>query len=88
MEGHLGGSVGVASTFSSGHDPGVLGSSPMLGSLLSRESASPSAPPLSLPMFVGMHAISLCQINQSINLKRKRGSTERGNEDAACAVRM
>ena len=46
--GHLGGSVGGASAFSSGYDPGVLGSSPVWGSLLSGEPASPSlpAPPL------------------------------------------
>jgi len=40
--GHLGGSVSYASAFGSGHDLRVLGSSPMLGSLLSGESASPS----------------------------------------------
>ena len=34
--GHLGGSVGEASAFSLGHDPGVLGSSPELGFLLNR----------------------------------------------------
>ena len=44
--GCLGGSIGEASAFSSGHDPGVLGSSPLSGSLLSGESAPPSAPPL------------------------------------------
>ena len=32
---HLGGSVGEVSAFSSGHDLRVLGSSPVLGSLLS-----------------------------------------------------
>ena len=58
LEGQLGGSVGYASAFGSGHDPGILGSSPtpspILGFLLSRESASPSsstlhpASPLSL----------------------------------------
>ena len=37
-----GGSVSEGSVFGSGHDPRVLGSSPELGSLLSRESASPS----------------------------------------------
>ena len=42
----LGGSVGWVSVFSSGHDLQVVGSSPMVGSLLSGESASsPSAPP-------------------------------------------
>ena len=40
--GHLGGSVSWVSAFSSGHDPRVLGWSPKSGSLLSRESASPS----------------------------------------------
>ena len=35
-----------ASAFSSGHDPRVLGLSPALGSLLSRE---PASLPLSLP---------------------------------------
>ena len=47
-EGRLGGSVSEASAFGLGHDPGVLGSSPISGSLLSEESASPSlsaAPP-------------------------------------------
>ena len=33
------------SAFSLGHDPGVLGSSPISGSLLSGESASPSPSP-------------------------------------------
>ena len=43
LRGHLGGSVSYASAFGLGHDPRVLGSSPALGSLLSGESASPSA---------------------------------------------
>lgn len=34
-EGRLGGSVGQAAAFGSGHDPGVMGSSPTSGSLLS-----------------------------------------------------
>ena len=38
--GHLGDLV-VVSAFSSGHDPGALGSSPMLGSL--QRASSPSA---------------------------------------------
>ena len=42
------------SAFGSGHDLGVLGSSHMVGSLLSRESASPSSS-ASLPA----HALSL-----------------------------
>ena len=45
IEGHLGGSVGEASTFGSGHDLRVLSTS---GSLLSGESASPSASPPAL----------------------------------------
>ena len=40
--GCLGGLVGLASAFSSGHDPMVLGSSPASGFLLSGESVSPS----------------------------------------------
>ena len=43
MWGRLGGSVREASGFGSCHGLSVLGSSPALGSLLSRESASPSA---------------------------------------------
>ena len=43
-KGCLGCSVGWVSAFSSDHDLRVLGSSPALGSLLSRVSASPSAP--------------------------------------------
>ena len=38
--GCLGGSVGEASALGFGHDPGVLGWSPTLGFLLSREAAS------------------------------------------------
>ncbi|XP_059240566.1 AP-1 complex subunit sigma-2 isoform X3 [Mustela nigripes] len=40
--GRLGGSVGWTTAFSSGHDPGVLGSSPASGSQHHGESASPS----------------------------------------------
>ena len=36
--------ISEASSFCSGHDPGIPGSSPTLGFLLSRKSASPSAP--------------------------------------------
>ena len=47
--GHLGGSVGEVSAFSSGHDLRILGSSPMSGSLISRESlVSLPLPPLVL----------------------------------------
>ena len=42
--GRLGGSVGKASVFSSGHDLGVLGLSPTLDSLLLSKPASPSPP--------------------------------------------
>ena len=42
--GRLGGSVGWASAFGSGHDLRVLGSSPASGSLLSREPAPPTPP--------------------------------------------
>ena len=57
----LGGSVGLASAFSSGHDLSVLGSSPKLGSLLGGESVSPfpSVPQHPLPT----SALSLSQIN-------------------------
>ena len=46
LSGHLDGSVSSASAFGSGHDPGVLGLSPVSSSLLSEESAStsPSGP--------------------------------------------
>ena len=50
-----------ASAFSSGHDPRVLGSSPVLGSLLSREPASPS---LCLPFCLLVISLSLCQISE------------------------
>ena len=53
--GRLGGPVGRASPFSSDHDPGVLGSSPTLGSLLSGDSASP----LLLPLLVLTLSLSL-----------------------------
>ena len=46
--GHLGGSVSQTSAFGLGHDPRVLRSSPVLGSLLNGKSTSPSpsaAPP-------------------------------------------
>ena len=46
-ERHLSGSVGSVSAFGSNDDPGVLGWSPTLGSLLRRKSASPS--PLAAP---------------------------------------
>ena len=45
------------------HDPGVLGWSPAQGSLLSRESASPSAS-VALPAHALAGALSLSQINK------------------------
>ena len=59
--GHLGGSVSWASAFFSGHDLGVLQSSPMSGSLLSGVSAYPSplAPPASPLPLLPAHAFSL-----------------------------
>lgn len=50
MLGHLGGSLGtwLSICISSGHSLGVLGLRPTSGSLLSRESASSSAPTLPL----------------------------------------
>ena len=53
VKGCLGGSVSWVSVFSSGHGPGVLGSSPALGSLLSGE----SSPRL-------MFSLTLSQINK------------------------
>ena len=58
--GRLGGSVGEASAFDSGHDPRVLGSSPTSGSLLSRELASSPHFSACLCLLV----ISVCQINK------------------------
>ena len=58
--GHLGGSVDYVSAFGSGHDPGVLGSSPALGFLLSTE------PVFLFPPAVTPPALFPCQINQSI----------------------
>ena len=61
VEGRLGGPVGWATAFGSGHDPGVPGSSPASGSLLGGESASPSAPP---PSHVLALSHSLSQIKK------------------------
>ena len=61
IAGHLGASVGWASALGSGRDPGVLGSSPVSGFLLSREPASPSAPNPA-------HAFSL-SLSLSLSLK-------------------
>ena len=47
--------------FSSGHDLRVLGSSPRLGFLLSREPASPSPPPLVQSQLLSLF---LSQINK------------------------
>ena len=58
----LGSSGSWVSAFDSGHDPRVLGSSPMLGSLLNREPASPFPPiALALSLFV---SLSLCLSNK------------------------
>ena len=57
-----------APAFGSGHDLGVLGSSPVSGSLLSREPASPS---LCLPLC--LLVVSVCQINKCKNLKKRIG---------------
>ena len=46
--GRLGGPVGEAPPFSSGHDLGVLGSRPASGSLLSSKAAAPSVISLAL----------------------------------------
>ena len=56
--------VGEASAFSSGRDPGVLGSSPASGSLPLRESASPSACPPARPC---SHSLSNKEIKSSKN---------------------
>jgi len=53
--------------FGSGHDPGVPGSSPASGSLLSGESASPPDPPPSPALY---HSLSL-SINKFKNLFKK-----------------
>ena len=59
----LGGSVGEASPFGSGYDPGDLGLSLTLGSLLSGESAfpSPSAPTI---LALSLSCLSLSQISE------------------------
>ena len=57
--GRLGGSVGWAAAFGSGHDLRVLGLSPAWGSLLGREPAS-----LSLRLPLCLLVISVCQINK------------------------
>jgi len=58
---HLGGSVGWVSAFGSGRGPGVLEWSPISGSLLGGESASPSAP----------HLMLSCVLSLSLSLKNK-----------------
>ena len=72
-----------ASAFASGHDPRVLGSSPVSGSLLSRE---PASLPLSLP--ASLPTCDLCQINKIFkkNLfihfrEGKRVRAQRGQEE-------
>ena len=58
-KGHLVGSVGWVTAFGSGHDLGVLGLSPVLGSQLHGESTSPSD---LLPSQALSHSLS--QINK------------------------
>ena len=65
-DGRLGGSVGEASAFSSGHDPRVLGSSPIsgpcsVGSLL-----------LSFPLPLCSLSLSLSQIHKALEKKKKK----------------
>ena len=53
------------SAFGSGHDARVLGSSSASDSLLSREPASPSVPPLALAFSVSVPvSVSLSQTNK------------------------
>ena len=61
--GLLGGSVGEASAFGSGHDLRVLGWNPESGSLLSGEPASPSPSAAPCP--------SLCSLSLSLPLSNK-----------------
>lgn len=72
--GHLGGSVDQASPFGSSHDSGVLGWSLVLGSLLSRKSASPSRSP-SAPAPVLSLALTLSQTNKIFKVKNKKSFT-------------
>ena len=59
----------LSAAFSSGHDPEVLGSSPTSGSLLSGESASPSAP---APVLSLAHSVSW--INKTLNIDSTQNS--------------
>ena len=60
------------SAFGLGHNPRVLGLSPALGSLLSGESAFPSALPLAPAFFLSL-ALSLSQINKiSLNKTKNK----------------
>ena len=68
-EGHLGGSIGKVSAFSSGHDPKVLGSSPITSSLLHGEPAYPCLH-LLVPVLVLSLFLSLFLTNK-YNFKRK-----------------
>ena len=85
--GRLGGSVGYTSAFGSGHDPRVPEWNPTLGSLLGRESASPSP---SAPPSVCVFSLSL--INKQ-NEKNKVTSIAfgvcmlRGEEEKSTYVR-
>lgn len=55
--------------FDSGHDLGVLGSNPVLGSILCRGSAAPFVPP---PPACA-HSLALSQINKVL---KKKGKTQ------------
>ena len=80
LEGHLGGSVGEASDFGSGHDLMVLEFEPHIGSVLTAQSLEPASdsvssslsapPPLTLCLSLSLY-LSLClmQINIIIFFK-------------------
>ena len=67
FQGHLGGSVCEVSIFGLGHDLRVPGLSPTSGSLLSRESASPS-PSVPPPA----HSLTLSLSNREIKSLKKK----------------
>ena len=69
------------SAFGSGHDLRVLGSSPTSGSLLSRESASPSA---SAPS--PSHALALFLSNKIYLFERERKSMHACGRGEQCNV--
>ena len=61
--GLLGGSVRWVSAFGSGHDPKVLGSRPVSGSLLSGEPTSPS------PSLCLLLSLPVCSLSRSLSNK-------------------